>query len=215
MEVSMPFRPVRMKTFSACLTLISGLSFTLIPNPPPQRADIRSAEAAPGQKTPSNIIAVDRRIAKRLNALRPCVKERLVRVARKLPRRVTLLVTSAHRTREEQASLRSTFGVKARPGTSPHEDGRAIDVNVLVDGKRLSPRRQHKVIGPAMASEGFRYLGPRDPVHYSIPREETDPTLAQGPDLQVMTMQEMLEAKEQDLPVAEVPQATAASTAGF
>src|SRR5687767_8046346 len=91
---------------------------------PPQAAICRPAPALP--EIP-RIVAIDKRIARRVNALRPCIKQRLVRVTRKLPTKVTLLVTSAFRTREEQASLRSTFGVKARPGTSTHEDGRAID----------------------------------------------------------------------------------------
>lgn len=143
------------------------------------------------------ILAVDRRIARRINALRPAVKQRLVRVLKKLPKKVTLLVTSATRTREEQASLRPTFGIKARPGTSTHEDGRALDVNVLVDGVRVSPRSHHKIIGKAMASEGFKHLGPRDPVHYSIPKTDIDLSLLQGPDLQVLTVSEM-EALEEE-----------------
>lgn len=143
------------------------------------------------------IVAVDQRIARRVNALRPSVKQRLERVVAKLPQRVTLLVTSARRTRAEQASLKSTFGVKARPGTSPHEDGRAIDVNVLVDGKRISPRMNNRVIGVAMASEGFRYLGAIDPVHYSVPKEGVDRTLTKGPAMDLMTIDEMLELKQE------------------
>jgi hypothetical protein len=151
------------------------------------------------------IVAVDERIARRVNALRPCIKQRLVRVTRKLPKKVTLLVTSAFRTREEQASLRSTFGVKARPGMSTHEDGRAIDVNVLVDGERVSPRRQNKIIGQAMSSEGFRYLGPADPVHYSVPKDQVDQTLLAGPDLQVMTWSEMQDLQELHKTAAQPP----------
>src|SRR5688500_17746030 len=70
--------------------------------------EIKKAE--PPRKPPlPKIVAVDRRIAKRVNGLRPCVKQRLQRVARKLPKKVTLLVTSATRTYAEQKSLRGTF----------------------------------------------------------------------------------------------------------
>ena len=47
-------------------------------------------------------------------------------------------------------------------------------MNVFVDWERVRPRKQNKIIGDAMASEGFRYLGAMDPVHYSIPKEEID-----------------------------------------
>jgi hypothetical protein len=133
---------------------------------------------------------VDQRIAKRVNGLRPCVKKRLQRVARKLPKKVTLLVTSATRTYAEQKALRGTFGVKARPGRSTHEDGRAIDVNVLVNGELVPPRKNQSIIGGAMASEGFRALGPADPVHYSVPKDEIDTSLARGPLMDVPTMME-------------------------
>ena len=142
------------------------------------------------------LVAVDGRVARRVNDLRPCVKARLARVVKKLPKRVTLLVTSAHRTHDEQASLVPTFGIKARPGTSTHEDGRAVDLNVFIDGERIRPRKQHKVIGKAMLSEGFRYLGPRDPVHYSIPKEKLDKT-AENAELEVATWDEMNEIKEE------------------
>jgi hypothetical protein len=153
---------------------------------------IEKVRPAPRPPLPK-IVAVDRRIAKRVNGLRPCVKQRLQRVARKLPKKVTLLVTSAARTYAEQKSLRGTFGVKARPGRSTHEDRRAIDVNVLVDGERVSPRLNNKIIGDAMASEGFRALGPADPVHYSIPKHEIDTSLEKGPLMELPTMSEFRE----------------------
>jgi hypothetical protein len=188
----------------ACVTIVT----LFVVHPPKwmtlsKPAVVEAPKVAPAtaavkkQKPLPNIIAVDRRIARRVNALRPCVKQRLVRVARRLPRKMTLLVTSAARTRQEQASLRPTFGIKARPGTSTHEDGRAIDVNVIVNGVRLRPRMNAKVIGPLMASEGFRSLGRRDPVHYSIPKEAIDPTLTKGPDLDLMTMREYQEVQAQ------------------
>ncbi|MCC2670699.1 MAG: hypothetical protein K0Q72_3170 [Armatimonadetes bacterium] len=162
----------------------------------PEQPVVVQPMAQPSPELP-RLIAVDKRIARRLNALRPSVKQRLQRVVRKLPRNVTLMVTSATRTRAEQASLRSTFGVKAAPGTSTHEDGRAVDVNVFVNGERVRPRRQNKIIGEAMASEGFRYLGAMDPVHYSIPKESIDVTLTRGPELEVPTMRDLIEIKAQ------------------
>jgi hypothetical protein len=138
-------------------------------------------------------VAVDSRIAKRLKSLRPAVKKALAQASRKLPRGTTLLVTSAYRTPEEQTALQPTFGVKARPGTSAHEDGRALDLNVLVDGERINPRVQHKIIGRALASEGFRYLGPSDPVHYSMPKAKLVPASVKDPQLEVMTWEEMKE----------------------
>jgi len=197
----MPSPTLRLLTVPTSLTLLCCLHVQplrpyLFPfNAAPVTA-VAPQEAEPLVKREvPRIVAVDKRIARRVNALRPCVKARLARVVARLPKNVTLMVTSARRTRQEQASLRSTFGVKAKPGRSTHEDGRAIDVNVIVDGERIRPRVQNKVIGEAMASEGFRYLGPRDPVHYSIPKENIDPTLEHGPNLDVMTMGEMLQLK--------------------
>lgn len=190
-------RTARALTIPASITLLCCLNAT----PPrwltppalrkPLVVEAPKPEVAPKPVEKPKILAVNKRIARRINALRPAVKHRLVRVLRKLPKKVTLLVTSATRTREEQAALRPTFGIKARPGTSTHEDGRALDVNVLVDGVRVSPRMNQKIIGKAMASEGFKHLGPRDPVHYSIPKWDLDLTLDQGPDLQVLTVGEM------------------------
>lgn len=194
-------RTVKLVSVPATVTLLCGLTIQ-IPHNLAQRfeqpAPVTTAllEKPTVQEMPK-LIAFDQRIARRVNALRPCVKQRLQRVAARLPKNVTLMVTSAARTRAEQASLRSTFGVKARPGSSPHEDGRAVDVNVFVDGERVRPRVQNKIIGDVMASEGFHYLGASDPVHYSIPKEEIDATLTSGPLLAVPTMHEMLEIKAQ------------------
>jgi hypothetical protein len=153
----------------------------------------------PARRPVPKIVAIDRRIARRVNALRPGVKVRLLKAASRLPRKVTLLITSASRTAAEQRSLRSTFGVKARPGTSTHEDGRAIDVNVLVDGQRVSPRMNNKIIGKAMASSGFRYLGAIDPVHYSVPKWHLTDDAERGPSIEPMTWEELrvLEAQNE------------------
>lgn len=192
-------RTAKLVSVPASLTLLCGLSLQ-VPHGLTRRFEqaekpVQVVKAKPKPKALPKLIAYDRRIARRVNALRPCVKQRLQRVVARLPKNVTLMVTSAARTRAEQASLRSTFGVKARPGTSTHEDGRAVDVNVFVDGERVRPRIQNKIIGEVMASEGFRYLGPKDPVHYSIPKEAIDTTMTSGPLLEVPTMHEMLELK--------------------
>lgn len=195
----MLYRTARALTIPASVTLLCSLEA----KPPrwltpptlrrPAQVEAPKPEIKPFEEP--KILAVNERIAKRINALRPCVKERLVRVTEKLPKKVTLLVTSATRTRQEQAALRPTFGVKARPGTSTHEDGRAVDLNVIVDGKRVSPRMNQKIIGKVMASEGFRHLGRIDPVHYSVPKEKIDTSLTAGPNLQVMTMAEAKELR--------------------
>lgn len=147
-------------------------------------------QRAATRSTLPRIVAVDRHIAARTDQLRPNVKKRLAHAARSLPEGVTLLVTSAYRTYEEQTSLQPTFGVKAAPGTSTHEHGRGIDLNVLVDGERMPPREQQKIIGEAMADAGFRHLGPADPVHYSIPERELGPEPAQELRLEVPTLDE-------------------------
>lgn len=160
------------------------------------------------QKPPAlpRIVAVDRRIAKRTDQLRPNVKKRLVHAAKVLPKGVTLLVTSAYRTSAEQAALQPAFGVKAKPGRSTHEHGRGIDLNVLVDGERVPPRKQQKVIGEAMADAGFRHLGPSDPVHYSIPASELGPEPKEAPELDVPSLDEALEDLEAELSaIAEAP----------
>ncbi len=198
----------RLLAVPTCVSLLTGIAFEppswMVPARPHPGHALAAAPAHPlrGPKPIPRLLAVDGRIAKRVNALRPGVKRRLAAVVRRLPSRVTLLVTSAARTRAEQRALKSTFGVKARPGTSAHEDGRAIDLNVLVDGERISPRLNNSVIGPAMASEGFVYLGRRDPVHYSLPKADLSRTDyardAHGPELDVMSVHEAREIESEE-----------------
>jgi hypothetical protein len=141
----------------------------------------------------ATVLAVDERIAARVQGLRPAVRKRLAQAVKRLPPGVWLLVTSAWRSRAEQAAIRPTFGLKARPGTSTHEDGRAVDVNVLVDGVRISPHVHERIIGQAMASAGFRNLGPRDPVHYSVPKGEAENAPGDEEDeLNVIAMDQLL-----------------------
>jgi hypothetical protein len=199
----------------------AAAAFALATLPPQETAVpapvVRAAMQLPARQKPvalPRIVAVDQRIAERVNELRPAVKRRLARVIARLPRRVVLLVTSASRTHEEQVALHSTFGVKARPGTSAHEDGRAVDLNVLVDGERISPRHNNDIIGDVMASEGFRYLGRRDPVHYSVPKDAADMNLASAPNLTVATVDQMHVIEAQNAQVlASEPLTLAGNTA--
>lgn len=141
------------------------------------------------------LIATEPRIATRLNQIRPSVKQRLLKALSLMPENHTLLITSAHRTHEEQANLVSTFGVKARPGTSTHEDGRAVDLNLIVDGERVPPRIQQRYIGKAMKAAGFFHLGAIDPVHYSVPVQKIDDSAADVA-LQVMTYDQWTAMRE-------------------
>lgn len=178
----LPFFPLAAPEASV---LPSGPEASVLPPVPDGPALSELAPVAPGR-----IIAVNARIAKRVNQLQPSVKQRLAQVARSLPKRVKILVTSAYRTNDEQRRLRPTFGVKAKPGHSAHEAGRAIDVNVIVNGKIISPRKNKAAIGQVMAAAGFEYLGHHDPVHFAVPKDEIDPYLIDCPDIPVRTMAE-------------------------
>ena len=76
-----------------------------------------------------------------------------------------LVITSTFRTRAEQQSLFDQFqlGVRsfpvARPGTSRHEFGLAID------GVAIPPSRRPELVD-IMRSVGFRWAGPSDTVHF-------------------------------------------------
>jgi hypothetical protein len=204
-----PSNPIaKLLAIPASVAVLCSLNFMPPPGPAPSRKAAVAAKSAAkkvARKPIPRLVAIDGRIARRVNALQPGVKRRLQQVVRRLPADVTLLVTSARRTREEQAALKSTFGVKARPGTSAHEDGRAIDLNVIVDGERISPRKQQHVIGAAMAKEGFVYLGRMDPVHYSIPKAglkvASGKLPERGPAMEIPTVHEMRELiAEQNVP---------------
>lgn len=145
---------------------------------------------APAPRVLPKIVAVDPRIAVRADELRPDVKRRLQKAAKALPEGITLLITSAYRTTAEQKAVTPTFGVKAKPGTSTHEDGRGIDLNVLVDGERVPPREQQEYIGSAMAEAGFAYLGAADPVHYSVPAWKLKSVEGAEPVLNLATLDE-------------------------
>lgn len=171
-----------------------------VPGASPEPAAVPPAAVppAPELRPLPKIVAVDSRIARRADDLRPDVKRRLQRAAKALPEGVTLLITSAYRTTEEQQALTPTFGLKARPGTSTHEDGRGIDLNVLVDGERVPPREQQEYIGKAMAKAGFAYLGAADPVHYSVPAWKLAPVKGAEPLLSLPTLDEAQSPEGED-----------------
>ena len=70
-------------------------------------------------------------------------------------------ITSGHRTTEEQEKVGATFGIKAKPGTSKHEKGNAVDVS-------SADAREMESMG-ILAKYGLhRPLGERDPVHIEL-----------------------------------------------
>lgn len=73
----------------------------------------------------------------------------------------TATITSGHRTTEEQEKVGATFGIKAKPGTSKHEKGNAVDVS-------SADAREMESMG-ILAKYGLhRPLGERDPVHIEL-----------------------------------------------
>ena len=90
--------------------------------------------------------------------LQPKAKEALRRAIRNKGK--TLTLTSAYRTVVQQHILFSWQGsecvfIAAKPGWSNHEDGLAIDT---LDWKEWIP---------ALAAEGWEWLGDNDPVHFT------------------------------------------------
>lgn len=82
---------------------------------------------------------------------------------------INTIITSTKRSSSEQQRLFADFqkGLRrfpvARPGTSLHETGRAVDI-VPIDPADL-PR-----LVAIMRSSGFRWAGSRDRVHFDIPK---------------------------------------------
>jgi hypothetical protein len=90
--------------------------------------------------------------------LQPKAKEALRRAIRNKGK--TLRLTSAYRTAVQQHILFSWQGsecvfIAAKPGRSNHEDGLAID----------TPDWEEWI--PALAAEGWEWLGDNDPVHFT------------------------------------------------
>ena len=86
-------------------------------------------------------------------------------------------ITSGYRSTEHQKSLHKQNSKNARPGSSPHEFKRAIDINLIgIKGfirKSDSKRTWIKTGVPKIADElGFRWGGNfktyHDPVHFDV-----------------------------------------------
>jgi len=110
----------------------------------------------PGVSLPRTA-ALERRVARRYLA----VKQRLDRNGVG-----NLTMTWGFRTTCQQINVDAGPNLKAKPGTSPHEAGRAVDVT----GMRWRPDRA--AIVAAFRDEGFRWLGMADPPHFEVPAEE-------------------------------------------
>lgn len=93
----------------------------------------------------------------------------VAKVARLLPRAALMMgfqakVTSGYRSPAKQRQLYAKFlagqmpYTVAKPGTSPHERGLALDI-VATDQKKLND---------FMNALGFTWAGKADPVHYSL-----------------------------------------------
>lgn len=77
-------------------------------------------------------------------------------------------ITSGFRTSERQAALYAARGSNpnpvARPGTSPHERGEAVDIAFA----RASPAVREAIEEALMKAGLYRPLGMRDPVHWQV-----------------------------------------------
>ena len=98
----------------------------------------------------------------------PEVRSAFLRVKDRAKRElgVDIVLTSGDRSHERQKQLwrgraKNPFPV-ARPGTSNHEHGLAVDLNVFRNGKKLP----ESVVAQIAAEEGFQWLGERDRVHF-------------------------------------------------
>lgn len=80
---------------------------------------------------------------------------------------IPVTVTSIYRSPQKQAELYAKYlagkmpYVVAKPGTSRHERGLAIDISV--------PGQYLKTLVSVMQALGFRWAGMKDPVHFDLP----------------------------------------------
>lgn len=90
-----------------------------------------------------------------------------------------VVITSSYRSTEEQERLYRENPKNAKPGSSPHEHSRAIDINLItVRGwvhKSDSVAKWNQTGVPQLAKKmGFRWGGDftnyHDPVHFEIPK---------------------------------------------
>jgi hypothetical protein len=96
--------------------------------------------------------ALDRRVARRLLRVREDLESK----------NIFLTFTWGFRTNCQQRNVNPGPNLKALPGTSPHEAGRAVDVN----GMLVNPRREEIIA--TFRLHGFRWLGRKDPPHFEV-----------------------------------------------
>lgn len=100
--------------------------------------------------------ALDRRVAPKLYDVLTEVKERRLQ---------RLDFTWLFRTNCQQWNIKGSYGVKAKPGTSPHEAGRAVDVS------GMTSRIDRYQIVEIFRKYGWKWLGTGhrpDPPHFEI-----------------------------------------------
>jgi len=90
-----------------------------------------------------------------------------------------VLITSGYRTFEKQAELHAANSKNAKPGSSYHNYGMAIDINLIKADSRLkmaSPKSEWMATGvPLIAADmdlewGGNYNNYHDPVHFQLNR---------------------------------------------
>jgi hypothetical protein len=99
--------------------------------------------------------ALDRRVARRYAAVMNTLQSEGINIT----------FTWAFRTKCQQINVNPGTNLKAKPGTSPHEAGRAVDVN----GMKVNPKRGRII--SVFKQFGWRWLGHKDPPHFEIPAE--------------------------------------------
>jgi LAS superfamily LD-carboxypeptidase LdcB len=105
----------------------------------------------PGVSLPRTA-ALDRRVARRLSAVIEDLQSQGIKIS----------FTWGFRTTCQQRQVNSGGNLKARPGTSPHEAGRAVDVNGILK------RPDSSQIIATFQKYGWVWLGPKDPPHFEI-----------------------------------------------
>lgn len=92
---------------------------------------------------------------------------------------IRLQVVSALRTREQQVALYNRYKAgqshlpAAKPGTSKHERGLAVDVGVIGRTSRQVPWATWQKIGAIGQANGLKWLGAYDKVHFELPAGNT------------------------------------------
>ena len=96
--------------------------------------------------------ALDNRVARRLNAVLKELESLGIQIS----------FTWGFRSTCQQVNVIPTGSLKARPGQSPHEAGRAVDV------RGMTTRSDAPTIVRVFRNHGFVWLGPKDPPHFEV-----------------------------------------------